>query len=114
MGLDVTACPFEVEIRQGRVVGTWPGDQHVVDGHWQFSEELLEPLKVGGVERCGAQRADLACGLLKAFRVAADKNDTRAFGSCSSGCLEPDSQAAADYDDLLPGECRCARDGGGG
>ena len=102
------ARPCEVDVGQPRVVGAAGGDHDVVDRRRQLVEEPLEALEVGGVERRTAQRAELACGVLEAFRVAAGENDIGALGPCSPGRLEPDPRAAADHDDRLPGELRPA------
>jgi hypothetical protein len=53
----------------------------VVDRRRQFVEEPLEALEVGGVERRTAQRAELPCGVLEAFRVAASENQIGPFSA---------------------------------
>jgi hypothetical protein len=89
-----------------RVVRAAGGDHDVVDRRRQIVEEPLEALEVGGVACRTAQRAELACGMLEAFRVAAGENDIGALGPCSPGRLQPDPRA--DHDDRLPSELRFA------
>ena len=68
MGFDVAAGRVEVEVRQRRVVGTGPRDEHVVDRRGQLVEERPEPVEVRGVEGRDAPRVDLGRGLLEASR----------------------------------------------
>src|SRR5690242_1277240 len=114
MGLDVAARFFDVEFRQGRVVRTGAGDQHVIDRRGQLVEEPPEPFEVGGVEGRAAQRSDFAGGTLEALRVPGGENYVRPLSACSSGRFEPDAGAATDHDDGLPEKFRFALDGRGG
>src|SRR4030095_3904690 len=50
MSFDVAAKPFNVELRQRRIVRTGASDQHVVNRCRQLVEEPFEPVEVGGVE----------------------------------------------------------------
>jgi hypothetical protein len=74
-------------------------------------EEAPEAFEIGGVEGRTAQRAELACGVLNAFRVATGEYDLGALGPCSLSRLEADSRATAEHDDRLPGELRLAAHG---
>jgi hypothetical protein len=111
MGLDVAARLFDVEFRQGRIVRTGAGDQHVVDRRGQLVEEPSEPFEVGGVEGRAAQGADFAGGTLEALRVPGGENYVRPLSACSSGRFEPDAGATADDEDGLPKQFRFARAG---
>src|SRR6202034_4133095 len=106
--VDVAARPREIDVGQPRVVRAAGSDQDVVDRRRQPVEEPLEALEVGGVEGCTAERAELACGVLKALGVAAGENDMGTLGPCSHGRPETDPRAAADHDDGLSGERRLA------
>jgi hypothetical protein len=82
----------------------------VVDRRRQPGEELREAVQIGGVERRGARRADLAGRLLQPLLIAAGDDDVGTFGAGQAGGLEPDPGAAADDDDGLPGECAAQGD----
>ena len=69
----------------------------------QLVEEAPEAFEIGDVECRTAQRAELACCVLDAFRVAAGEDDIGALGACLLSRLEADSRAAAKQDDCLPG-----------
>jgi hypothetical protein len=73
----------------------------VVDRCGQVLEELREAIRIGGVERRAAARAQLARGLLEAFRVAAGDDDLGPRGASTARRLQPDAGAAAEYDDGL-------------
>jgi hypothetical protein len=53
----------------------------VVDRRRKAVEEVLEAVGVGGVERRGAQRAELARGVPEALRGAAGEDDVGPFGA---------------------------------
>jgi hypothetical protein len=106
--LDVASRLGEVDIRQPHVVRAAGGDHDVVDRLRQLVEEALKALEIGGVERRTAQRADLACGMLDAFRVAAGENDLGALGPRLLSGLEAHARAAAEDNDRLPGKLRLA------
>ena len=99
--VDVAARLREVDVGQPRVVGAAATDHDVVDRRRQLVEEPIEALEVGSVERRTAQRAELACGMLEAFRVAAGENQLGPLSACSSARFEPDAGTTADHDDGL-------------
>ncbi len=49
------------------------------------------------------------CRVLEALWVAVGEDDAGSLGAYPSGCLKPDSGAAADYDDGLPKELGFAK-----
>ena len=104
MGLDVPARLLDLELSQGRVVGTGAGDQHVVHRARQLVEEPDEPGEVGGVERRDAGRADLDAGLLEPGRVTGGEDEVGALRARKPGRLEPDARAAADDEQGLSAE----------
>jgi hypothetical protein len=73
----------------------------MVDRCVEGVEEARKRLGVCGVECRGAERAELARWLLKAFGITAGEDHLGAFGPCLPGGFEPDSRAAADHDDSL-------------
>ena len=56
---------FEVHVGKACVVGAPGGDHHVVDRSRETLEELGEGNRIVGVERRGAQRAELAGRVLQ-------------------------------------------------
>ena len=101
----------DVEVRQGRIVGTGARYHHVVDRRGQPIEEFPETVEVGGVEGCGAQGFEFGRCALKAFGIAAGEDDPGPLRACTPGSFEPDARAATDDDDGLPEEFRFALDG---
>jgi hypothetical protein len=101
MLVDVAMGLREVELLQRRVVRAGPGDQDVVDGPGELREEPRQAVRVRGVERCGAQRADLARRVLQPLRGAAGEGDLGPCGAGQPGGLQPDPGAAADDHDGL-------------
>jgi len=61
----------------------------VIDRLGKALEEPLETVEIGGVERRGAQRAELARGVLQALGVAAGEDDLGAFGARLPGVSRP-------------------------
>jgi hypothetical protein len=102
-------------LEQGRVGSAGAGDQVVVDRGRQPVEEPLQRRRVGGIERRGAARVDVARRLLEALGIAAGKDDVGALAAGASGGLEPDAGAAADEGDGLAEQLGLAlsRNGGG-
>jgi len=78
----------------------------MVDRRGQVAEEARQGGRVGGVEGCGALRAEFQRRLLEPAGTAAGEDDIGALSPGAPGCLEPDACAAADHDDGLPGQSR--------
>jgi hypothetical protein len=87
--LDVAAHLLEVRLIERRVGRAAAREHHVVDPRGEAVEEALEPVGIGGVERCGAQCAELAPGVLEALGVAAGDDDLGAYGARLPGVLNP-------------------------
>ena len=102
--VEVPVGPVAVQVSQGRVVRAGTGDHHVVDWLRQAAEEPAERIRVGGVERRAAARAELGRGLLEPAGVAGGQDDLGSFGAGPPGGFQPDAGAAADHDDGLPGQ----------
>jgi hypothetical protein len=90
-----------VHLEQGPVLRAAGRHQDVVDRCWQVLKEPLRGSRVGGVEGCGALRADLQRRLLEPVGIAAGEDYIGALSPGAPGCLEPDARAAADQDDSL-------------
>ena len=106
----------EVQIDEAPVVRPASCYHHVVDRGRQVAEEPLEGGWVRGIEGRGAQRIELARGVLEALGIPAGEDHLGPLSACSPGRFEPDSGAAADHNDGLPEEFRFAldrRDSGG-
>ena len=108
-----TACEraarlVEVHVGERRIVGAAGGHHDVVDRACEVLEEVVDRIRIAGVERRGARRSQLACRALEPFGVAAGQDDLGPLGSCAPGRLEPDAGAAADHDDRLPEQLRLA------
>ena len=80
----------------------------MVDRRGDVVEEALETLEIGGVERRGARRPDVARGGLEALGVAPREDDLGALGAGAPGRLEADPGAPPDDDDALAGQLRLA------
>ena len=50
MGLNIPVRLFKIELGQGRVIGAWASNQHVVDRSGQFVEEPREAVRVGSIK----------------------------------------------------------------
>src|SRR5678816_3377103 len=78
--VDVAAYLLEVELRQRRVVGTWPRDQHMVDRCGKLVEEPREPFEVDGIEG-GDARPELDSGTTQALRIARGEDHVGSLGA---------------------------------
>jgi hypothetical protein len=108
MIVEIPVRPVAVQVGQRRVVRAGARHHHVVDRGRQVGEEPVEGVRVGGVERRGAARAEFGRGPLQAVGVAGSQDDVGPFGAGLAGGLEPDARASADHDDGLPGQFRSA------
>lgn len=78
---------------------------HMVDQGRQILEEALERRQQDQWhrrQRCSARR--LARGAPEGLGISADEDQLGAFNACLVSRFEPDSRAAADYDDGLAEE----------
>src|SRR5262249_17823112 len=97
---------LEVDVCKWRVVRGAGGNHHVIDGCRQLVEEPREAIEVRRVEGRTAHGSELARRVLEALRVPGREDHVGALGPRSTGGFEPDSGAAADHHDGLPGELR--------
>ncbi len=110
MLVDLAVRLREVDVGQASVVRAAGGDHDVVDRGWQVLEEPREACRIGGVEGCAAQGAELSGDVLQALGIAAGEDDVGPFGACPAGCFEPDPGAAANDHDGLPEQFRLTLD----
>ena len=68
-----------VHLQQRAVARATGGDHHMVHRFRQTVEEFPQRRGVGGVERGGADGADLGRRLVEPVRIAAGENDACAF-----------------------------------
>ena len=107
MCVDIAACPFEVEVRQGGVIGTGTRDQHVVDRRGQLVEELLEPVEVGGVEG-GDARLELEAGPVQTIQIPRREDHAGSFLAGAPSRLEPMPELPPITTRVWPASC-CSR-----
>src|SRR4051812_27852215 len=86
--VDVAGYLVEVHLRKRRVVRAAARDHELVDRLGKVVEEVGERGRIGDVERRGAQRAELARGVIEALAVATGDDDLGALGAGSAGGLE--------------------------
>jgi len=91
-----------VQVSQTRVVRAGSGHHHVVDGGRQVGEEPTDGVRLGGVERCGAARAELVSCPLQAIGVARGQDDVGPICAGPARGFEADAGATADHDDSVP------------
>src|SRR5208282_1679534 len=77
------------------------GHHDVIDWGRRFSEELREQRRIRRVKGVSAHRLNLARSALQGLRTAAGEDYLRSLCACSSGSLEPNAGASADYDHSL-------------
>jgi hypothetical protein len=97
-----------VDVEQPAIVRPSGRDHHVIDRRRQFSEERLERLGIGGVERDRVRRADVARGAAQPLWIARGEDHVSALDSRTPRRLEADARAAADHDNSLPPQFRGA------
>ena len=83
-------------------------DHHVVDLVRDAVEESRQRVRVIGVEGGNALRLDARGCKPQSFVIAPGENDLSALVARPASGFEPDSGAAADDDDGLPGQLRLA------
>jgi hypothetical protein len=74
----------------------------MVDRARQATEELFDRSRIVGVEGRCAQRFELTSGELEAFGIPGGEDQSGPLSACSPGGFEPNTRAAADYNDSLP------------
>jgi hypothetical protein len=78
----------------------------MVDRRGQVFKEVVQGVRVVGVEGRGVLGTDLCRGVVQAVRTASGENDIGSLGAGSSGGLQADACATTDQDDSLSKQLR--------